>query len=293
MNDFMELIKARLSLLVLITTLVGFLLGWNGPVDYFLLGVTLFGTALAACGASALNQWWERALDALMKRTEDRPLPAKRLHPRDALLFGLLCCCVGTVLLFFFVNLLSALLAMATVVIYVLAYTPLKRRTTLNTLLGAVPGALPPLIGWTAATNEIGVGGAVLFFILWFWQMPHFLAIAWLYREDYALAGFRMVSVDDPEGFMTSRQALLYALGLLIISLLPTILGMASVFYFITALILGIFFTLAAFFFIKDRTRQNARKLFFASIIYLPLILGALVLFKNSTLQLSQLSIVP
>lgn len=280
-SDLMELVKARLSLLVLITTLVGFLLGWNGPVDYFLLGATLFGTALAACGALALNQWWERALDALMKRTEDRPLPAKRLHPRDALLFGLLCCLVGTALLFFFVNLLAALLAMATVVIYVLAYTPLKRHTTLNTLLGAVPGALPPLIGWAAATNDVGMGGAILFLILWFWQMPHFLAIAWLYREDYAAAGFRMLSVDDPEGFMTSRQALLYALGLLMVSLLPTILGMASVFYFITALILGILFALAAFFFVKDRTRQNARKLFFASIIYLPLLLGALVFFQE------------
>lgn len=289
----MELIKARLSLLVLITTLVGFLLGWNGPLNYFLLSATLLGTALSACGASALNQWWERALDALMKRTENRPLPAKRLHPRDALFFGLLSCFVGAALLFFFVNLLAALLAILTVIIYVLAYTPLKRRTTLNTLLGAIPGALPPLIGWAAATNDIGMGGAVLFLILWFWQMPHFLAIAWLYRDDYAAAGFRMLSVDDPEGFMTSRQALLYALGLLAVSLLPTILGMASVFYFIIALVLGVFFTLAGFLFVKDRTRENARRLFFASIIYLPLILGALVIFKNSTLQISNLIIFP
>jgi len=292
-NDFMELTKARLSLLVLITTLVGFLLGWSGPLDWFLLGATLFGTALAACGASALNQWWERSLDALMKRTEDRPLPAKRLHPRDALLFGLLCCFTGTVLLFFFVNLLAAGLAVATVVIYVLAYTPLKRRTTLNTLLGAIPGALPPLIGWAAATNDVGVGGAVLFLILWFWQMPHFLAIAWLYREDYAAAGFRMLSVDDPEGFMTSRQALLYALGLLAVSLLPTLLGMASPFYFATALMVGILFALAAFLFVKNRTRENARRLFFASIIYLPLLLGALVIFKNATLQIANLSTFP
>lgn len=292
-SDFMELIKARLSLLVLITTLVGFLLGWNGPLDYFLLGATLLGTALSACGASALNQWWERALDGLMKRTEDRPLPAKRLHPRDALLFGMLCCFVGTALLFFFVNVVAALLAVVTVVVYVLVYTPMKRRTTLNTLLGAVPGALPPLIGWAGATNDIGVGGAVLFLILWFWQMPHFLAIAWLYREDYAAAGFRMLSVDDPEGFMTSRQALLYALGLLAVSLLPTLLGMASVFYFVAALILGILFALAAFLFVKDRTRKNARILFFASIIYLPLILGALVIFKSSTLQPFNLLPVP
>ena len=292
-HDFLELTKARLSLLVLITTLVGFLLGWNGPVDYFLLGATLFGTALSACGASALNQWWERALDALMKRTEDRPLPSKRLHPRDALLFGLFCCFLGGVLLFFFVNLLATGLAVTTVVIYVLAYTPLKRRTTMNTLLGAIPGALPPLIGWAAATNYVGVGGVVLFLILWFWQMPHFLAIAWLYREDYAAAGFRMLSVDDPEGFMTSRQALLYALGLLAVSLLPTLLGMASIFYFVIALILGIVFALAAFFFVKDRTQQNARRLFFTSIIYLPLLLGALIAFKNATLQVSNFSTLP
>ncbi len=293
MSDFMELVKARLSLLVLITTLVGFLLGWNGPLDYFLLGASLFGTALCACGASALNQWWERALDALMKRTEDRPLPAKRLHPRDALLFGLLCCFIGTALLLFFVNLLAAGLAIATVIIYVLAYTPLKQRTTLNTLLGAIPGALPPLIGWAAATNDIGIGGMVLFLILWFWQMPHFLAIAWLYREDYAAAGFRMLSVDDPEGFMTSRQALVYALGLLAVSLLPTLLGMASPFYFIAAFIFGVVFVGSAFLFVRNRTRENARKLFLISIIYLPLLLGALVLFKRATLQISNLSTLP
>lgn len=293
MNDFMELVKARLSLLVLITTLVGFLLGWNGPLDFFLLGATLVGTALSACGASALNQWWERSLDALMKRTEERPLPAKRLHPRDALLFGLLCCFVGIAILFFFVNEQAALLAFSTVAIYVVVYTPLKQRTTLNTLIGAIPGALPPLIGWAAATEDIGVGGIVLFLILWFWQMPHFLAIAWLYREDYAAAGFQMLSVNDPEGFMTSRQALLYALGLLAVSLLPTLLGIASPIYFVIALMLGTLFTMAAFLFVKNRTRKNARQLFFASIIYLPLVLGALVLFKSTTFQVSQLLTIP
>ena len=280
-GDFMELIKARLSLLVLITTLVGFLLGWSGPMDYGYLVATLVGTALSACGASALNQWWERALDGLMKRTQDRPLPAGRLHPADALLFGMLCVFAGVALLVIFVNLLSAFLAVATVSIYVLVYTPMKRRSTFNTLLGAIPGALPPLIGWTAATGEVGLGGYVLFLILWFWQMPHFLAIAWLYREDYAAAGFKMLSVDDPEGLITSRQALLYALGLLAVSLLPGLIGMASSFYFIAAFLLGFLFALAAFFFVLHRTRKNARRLFFASIIYLPLILGVLLFFKN------------
>ncbi|MBX9742807.1 MAG: heme o synthase [Chthoniobacterales bacterium] len=278
--DFMELVKARLSLLVLLTTLVGFLLGWNGPIDYVLLSATLIGTALSACGASALNQWWERSFDALMKRTKDRPLPAKRLHPRDALLFAFFCFLFGTALLALFVNLLSAVLAVTTVVIYVVMYTPMKRYSTLNTLLGAVPGALPPLIGWTAATGSVGLVGIVLFLILWFWQMPHFLAIAWLYREDYAAAGFRMLSVDDPDGVITSRQALLYSLGLLAVSLLPTLIGITTLLYFVVAFILGGLFALAALFFALNRTKKNARRLFFASIIYLPLILGAVLFCK-------------
>ena len=281
LSDLMELVKLRLSVLVLITTLVGFLLGWMGPMDYFLLSTTLLGTALSACGASALNQWWEHELDSLMKRTKDRPLPAKRLHPRDALLFGLLSVVIGTALLLFFVNVLSAFLGFATVAIYVLGYTPMKRHTTLNTLLGAVPGAIPPLLGWTAATGEMGLDGVILFLLLWFWQMPHFLAIAWLYRDDYATAGFRMLSVNDPEGLMTARQALLYALGLLAVSLLPGLIGMATPLYFLVAFILGGLFAAAALFFVIHRTRENARRLFFASIIYLPLILGALLFCKN------------
>lgn len=279
--DFLELVKARLSLLVLLTTLIGFFLGWNGSMNYLLLSATLIGTALSACGASAFNQWWEHSLDGLMKRTKDRPLPAKRLHPRDALLFALFCFLLGVVLLALFVNFLSASLAVATVVIYVLMYTPMKRYSTLNTLLGAIPGALPPLIGWTAATGEIGLGGIVLFLILWFWQMPHFLAIAWLYREDYAAAGFRMLSVNDPEGVVTSRQALLYALGLLAVSLLPTLIGITTLLYFGVAFVLGTLFVLAALFFVVHRTKKNARRLFFASIIYLPLILGAILFWKS------------
>ncbi len=281
LHDFMELVKARLSLLVLLTTLIGFLLGWDGPMNYFLLAATLMGTALSACGASALNQWWERELDGLMNRTKDRPLPAKRMHPTDAFLFAVLCFLIGTALLGIFVNLLSALLAVATVIIYVVIYTPMKRYSTLNTLLGAIPGALPPLIGWTAARNHVGLEGLILFLILWFWQMPHFLAIAWLYREDYAAAGFRMLSVDDPEGLVTSRQALLYALGLLAVSLLPGLIGLDSSLYFAAAFLLGFLFALAALFFAIHRTRKNARRLFFASIIYLPLILGVLLFFKN------------
>ncbi|MEI6375679.1 MAG: protoheme IX farnesyltransferase, partial [bacterium] len=175
-SDLSELAKVRLSFLVLLTTLVGFLLGWRGPMDYTLFGATLLGTALSAAGASALNQWLERDLDALMSRTADRPLPARRMHPSDALLFGLLCSASGVALLGFVVNPLTALLAGLTIAIYAALYTPMKRFSELNTLLGAIPGALPPLLGWTAATGHTGLGGWILFLILWFWQMPHFLA---------------------------------------------------------------------------------------------------------------------
>ena len=280
LSDLGELSKARLSLLVLLTTLVGFLLGWHGPMDYILLGATLIGTALSAAGASALNQWLERDLDALMPRTLDRPLPARRMHPSDALLFGLLCSGSGVALLALLVNPITAVLSFLTILIYAALYTPLKRVSELNTLLGAVPGALPPLLGWTAATGHTGLGGWLLFLILWFWQMPHFLAIAWLYRDQYAAAGFRMLSTRDPEGLATSWQSLIYAAALLAVSLLPGLFGYASPWYFFAALALGAAMLFLAGDFVRRRTAASARRLFFASIIYLPLLLGALVAFR-------------
>jgi protoheme IX farnesyltransferase len=280
LSDLGELSKARLSLLVLLTTLVGFLLGWDGPMDYTLLAATLLGTALSAAGASALNQWLERDLDALMPRTFDRPLPARRMHPSDALLFGLLCSGSGVAILALMVNSVTALLAFLTIVIYAALYTPLKRVSELNTLLGAVPGALPPLLGWTAATGQTGLGGWLLFLILWFWQMPHFLAIAWLYREQYAAAGFRMLSTRDPDGWATSWQSLIYASALLAVSLLPGLFGYASPWYFFAALALGAAMLFLAGDFVRTRTRGSARRLFFASIIYLPLLLGSLIAFR-------------
>ena len=279
LSDLSELSKARLSFLVLMTTLVGFLLGWRGQMDYTLLVATLLGTALSAAGASALNQWLERDLDALMPRTADRPLPARRMHPSDALLFGMLCCGSGLAILFFFTNPLTALLAGLTILIYVALYTPIKRFTELNTLVGAIPGALPPLLGWTAATNHLGLNGWVLFLILWFWQMPHFLAIAWLYRDQYAAAGFKMLSTRDQDGWSTGWQALIYSVALLGISLLPGILGMASPYYFFAALALGAAMIYLSGAFTMRRTNASARHLFFASIIYLPLLLGALIAF--------------
>ena len=281
LGDLGELSKARLSLLVLLTTLVGFLAGWHGPMDWTLLAATLAGTALSAAGASALNQWIERDLDALMPRTADRPLPSRRMHPSDALLFGLLCCGSGVALLALLANALTALLSFLTIVIYALAYTPMKRLSELNTLVGAVPGALPPLLGWTAATGQAGLGGWILFLILWFWQMPHFLAIAWMYKDQYALAGFKMITLRDPAGWATAWQSLIYSAGLLAVSLLPGLFGMASPFYFLAALALGAGMLFLAGDLVRTRSLAAARRLFFASLLYLPLLLGSLVLFRR------------
>ncbi len=277
LDDVLELVKARLSFLVLITTLVGFLLGWQGPFDWVLLLATLLGTALSAAGAAALNQWWERDIDSRMKRTRDRPLPARRMQPQDALLFGLFFSLSGIAILALFANPRAAFLAFATIAIYILVYTPMKRISSLNTLVGAIPGALPPLIGWVAARGQYDTEGCLLFATLWFWQMPHFLAIAWMYKDDYADGGFVMLTANDPQGTVTSRQALLYSLFLIPVTLMPSILGFNSPIYFFGALALGMAFTAFALRFMMQRSRVAARNLFFSSIIYLPLLLGLLV----------------
>jgi protoheme IX farnesyltransferase len=277
LDDVMELVKARLSLLVLLTTLVGFLIAWRGPIPWVLLTATLLGTALCAGGAAALNQWMERDIDARMKRTRERPLPAGRMSPRDALLFGLLFSLAGIAILGLFTNLRAAFLAFATIAIYIVVYTPMKRMSSLNTLVGAVPGALPPLIGWVAARGSYSLEGGLLFATLFFWQMPHFLAIAWMFRDDYKAGGCVMLTDSDPDGSMTGRQALLYSICLIVVSLLPGFLGFNSPLYFYGALLLGLAFSAFAAIFLRRRDRDSARNLFFASIIYLPLLLGLLV----------------
>ena len=277
LGDVMELVKARLSFLVLITTLVGFLAAWRGPFDWVLLAATLIGTALCAGGAAALNQWWERDLDSRMKRTANRPLPAGRMQAPDALLFGLLFSAAGIAILWLFANPRAAFLAFATIAIYILVYTPMKRMSSLNTLVGAIPGALPPLIGWVAARGQYDLEGGLLFAILWFWQMPHFLAIAWMYRDDYRDAGCVMLTAHDPEGRATSRQALLYTVCLLAASLMPWAMGFNTAAYFLGALALGAAFTALSAIFLIRRDRNSARTLFFASILYLPLLLGLVV----------------
>ncbi len=278
-SDLAELVKARLSLLTLATAMAGFALGVRESWDWLLLTATLAGTALSAAGAAALNQWWEREHDGLMKRTARRPLPAGRMVATDALLAGLALCVAGVGCLGLFANLLSAALAATTIVFYILVYTPLKRITTLNTIIGAVPGALPPLIGWTAAHGSIDAEGLTLFVILFLWQMPHFLAIAWLYRDDYAQAGFKMLSEGDESGAMTGRQAVVYSLALLAVSLLPSVFFGYSELYFYGALALGVGFTaLAGKFAVSGGSVPAAKALFLGSIAYLPLLLGLMVL---------------
>jgi protoheme IX farnesyltransferase len=275
-----ELFKLRLTTLVLLTTLVGFYLGSRPPVSWVLMVNALLGTGLLASGASALNQLLEREHDAKMRRTQDRPLPSGRLTPESVLIIGSVCGMGGLVYLALTVNLLTALLGAITFGSYVLIYTPLKRVTTLNTVIGAIPGALPPLMGWTAARGAMSTEGWSLFAILCFWQLPHFLAIAWMYREEYAKAGFVMLPVVDPSGERTGRQAFSHTLGLLPISLCPFLFKMVGGVYLVGALLLGAAFLWSAFQFSRHLTLQRARLLFFASIIYLPALLGLMVFDK-------------
>ena len=275
-----DLVKARLTTLVVLTTAAGFYSGWNGPMNWVLLLHTVLGTALVASGAAALNQLLEREHDARMRRTENRPLPSGRLTPDTVLIVGGVLSAVGLLYLTATVNLLTAVLGAITLISYVWIYTPLKRVTTLNTAIGAIPGAIPPLMGWTAARDDISGGGWALFAILFFWQLPHFLAIAWIYREDYARAGFAMLPVLDPDGRRTASQALSHTLGLLPVSLSPFIFKLAGPAYLLSALILGGIFAVAAIRFARELTVARARALFFVSIIYLPLLLTALALDK-------------
>jgi protoheme IX farnesyltransferase len=279
-GDLVELVKARLTLLVLLTTAVGFYLGADDPINYAALLYAVLGTAAAAAGAAALNQWWEYNLDAMMQRTRSRPVPAGRMRPRGALVLGAALSIFGVAYLAFVCNALSAALAAITIIIYIFAYTPLKRVSTFNTALGAVPGALPPMIGWAAARGTLNAGAWMLFAILFFWQLPHFFAIAWMYREDYARAGFQMISSEDRTGERSASQSVFFCMILFIVAGLPAFLGIATVFYLLAELILGAVFLAAAMRFLKTRTRSDARRLFLTSIIYLPLLLGALVLSK-------------
>jgi len=277
--DFVALTKPRIAVLVLFTVAIGTLLASRGHMDFVVLLNTLVGTGLVAAGASALNQLLERDSDAHMRRTENRPLPSGRLQPAEVLVFGLALSASGLLYLMFALeHLLPIVLVAATLVSYVLLYTPLKKKTTLNTLIGAVPGALPPVIGWTAVTGRLDAPVVILFLILFLWQVPHFLAIAWIYREDYGRAGLLMLPVLDPSGAMTGRQMVTYCLALIPVSLLPVMWQQASVFYGLGALILGLGFLAAALGFVRDKSITNARRVLHASLLYLPLLLSLLVI---------------
>ena len=277
---YADLIKARLTFLVVLTTLVGFYLGSASPVDYWLMLHAVLGTALVASGASALNQLLEREHDAKMRRTKNRPLPSGRLQPATVMVFGGVCACVGLLYLALAVNKTTSVIGAISLVSYLFIYTPLKRLTWLNTAIGAVPGALPPLMGWTAAQGELSRGGWALFAILAFWQLPHFLAIAWMYREEYEKAGFKMLPGIDPHGQRTGRQAVSHTLGLLPVSLCPFLFHVTGPIYLFGALVLGLAFLWYAVQFARHMTIPRARQLFFVSILYLPLLLVMMVLDK-------------
>jgi len=274
---FAELVKARLTALVLMTTLVGFYLGWRGAMDFTLMFHMLAATALVASGAAALNQLLEREYDAKMRRTQDRPLPSGRLQPTTAMLFGGSCATAGLIYLALVVNLLTSVIGAVTLASYLFIYTPLKRVTWLNTNVGAVPGALPALMGWTAARGDLGNGGWALFAIVAFWQIPHFMAIAWIYRDEYARAGFKMLPVVDPTGRRTGEQSVSHTLALLAVSLSPFLFKLAGPVYLAGALVLGAGYLCCAIRFSRRRTLGRARLLFLASILYLPLLLALMV----------------
>jgi protoheme IX farnesyltransferase len=280
LSVYADLVKARLTLLVLLTTLVGFYLGNRGPVNYLLLLHTLLGTALVAGGAAALNQLLEREYDGKMRRTRNRPLPSGRLQPATVMVFGGVCACAGLLYLARAVNLTTSVIGAVSLLSYLFIYTPLKRVTWLNTAIGAIPGGLPPLMGWTAARGELSGEGWALFAILAIWQLPHFLAIAWIYRDEYEAAGFKMLPVVDPQGRRTARQAVSHTLGLLPVSLCPFLLKLAGPVYLAGALILGLAFLWFAVRFARQLTVARARQFFFASILYLPLLLTVMVLDK-------------
>ena len=275
--DFLTLTKPRLNFLVLLTTLGGMYLAAPDGVSSSTLVHTLVGTFLVAGGAAALNQVWERESDSLMRRTRARPIPIGRLSATEGAWFGVVLSSAGLIELAWQVNTISAVVAAITLGSYVVIYTPLKRRTSLAMLVGAVPGALPPVIGWAAASGSITFEAWILFGIVFFWQMPHFLAIAWMYRDDYANARMPMLPVLEPDGRRTGQQALVYAAALWPVSLMPALAGLASAPYTVVASLLGLALIALAARFLRERSTVNARQLFLYSIVYLPLLWGALV----------------
>ncbi len=280
MFAYLELTKPRIALMLVLTSAAGFYLG-SLAFNWVLFANSMLAITLLAFGVATLNQYIERDIDKLMTRTENRPLPSGRLSAVEALVFGSLLCIASEVYLYFAVNPLTALLGLAVIVGYVFLYTPLKTRTSLSTAIGAIPGALPPLLGFTAASNEISLGAWITFAILFVWQFPHFLAIAWMYREQYAKAGILMLPVIEPEGKITARQIVAFAVILLPISISAYFVQLAGVVYLIGAIVLGLWFLYESVKMARLKTDAQAKKLLRVSVIYLPLIYLLLALNHN------------
>jgi heme o synthase len=278
--NYVVLTKPDVTFLVIITTVAGFYLGSRGRLDWLLLLETVCGTMLVAGGTAALNQYVERDMDAVMRRTASRPLPSGQLQPVEVLAFGAGAIFTGGLWLALAVNPLAAFIALATCVLYLCAYTPLKKRTPLATAVGAFPGALPPLIGWAAATGSVSLGGWILFGILFFWQFPHFMSIAWMYREDYARAGIKMLPVVDPRGDATFAQIIWTSAVLVPASLLPALVGMAGMRYFFGALVLGMILLQAGLWANRTRTNARAKWLMHATVVHIPLLLAWMIFDK-------------
>ena len=273
-----ELMKIRLSALVVVTTAVGFIMASKTQIDWLTLFWTVTGTTACAGSAAALNQLAEKSRDERMKRTENRPLPSGHVSRAHAFIFGIVLAYIGVSILSFGANIEAAGIALLTIVMYILVYTPLKSRTSFNTIVGAIVGALPPLIGWVAVRGEIGAGGLFLAGILFVWQLPHFLALAWMYREDYELGGFKMLPHVDESGELTSRMSVITSLCLVPLPMFMTIVGLNTIAFGVLGSLLGVWLTHKAFLFWKERDDAIARKLFFATIIYLPVLLTMIVI---------------
>ena len=278
---YAELTKPRIAVMLVLTSAAGFYLGTEGGFDGVLFANSMIAILLLAFGVATLNQYWERDIDRLMARTALRPVPTGRITPAEALVFGTLQCLLAEIYLFVAVNALTAILGLIVIAGYVLVYTPLKTRTSISTAIGAIPGALPPLMGWTAAANEISLMAWGLFATQFLWQFPHFLAIAWMYRDEYARAGIQMLPVVDPSGRITVRQIILFSLMLVPVSLAPFFFGYAGWIFLVGAIVLGLWFLYAAFQIARGKTLGQAKRLLLASVIYLPLLFLLMVADKN------------
>lgn len=278
---FVELTKPRIALMLVLTAAAGFYLGNRGTFDLVLFANGMIGIALLAFGVATLNQWLERRTDALMDRTATRPLPTGRISNFEALAFGSLLSTGAVAYLYFLVNPLTAALGVSVIVGYVLLYTPLKTRTSASTAIGAIPGAMPPLMGWTASANEITLGAWALFAFLFLWQFPHFMAIAWMYKDQYAKAGILMLPVVEPSGRITARQIVLFAIMMVPVSLAPFFLGFAGWIFLVAGTILGIWFLVESVRTARAKTPEMARRLLLVSVLYLPIMFALMVLDKR------------